>query len=59
MTPDTDDRARQEAESLERQMRMIEQRRPETEALTRSALRRTLIAVTVILLGVALWCALA
>jgi hypothetical protein len=55
MADETDERARQEAESIQRQARMMEQRRPETEALTRSALRRTLIAVTVILLGYALW----
>jgi hypothetical protein len=55
MADETDERARQQAEQIQRQMRMIEQRRPETEKLTRSALRRTLLAVTVILLGFALW----
>jgi hypothetical protein len=55
MAPESDERARQEAEQIQRQMKMLEQRRPENEALTRSALRRTLLAVTVILLGVALW----
>jgi hypothetical protein len=55
MADETDERARQEAEQIQRQMRMLEERRPETAALTRSALRRTLLAVTVIVLGFALW----
>ena len=55
MASESDERARQEAEQLQRQMRMLEERRLETEAFTRSALRRMLLAVTVILLGVVLW----
>mgnify|MGYP005848247541 CR=1 FL=1 len=55
MADETDERARKEAEQIQRQMQMMKRRRPETEALTRSALRRTLLAVTAILVGVAIW----
>jgi len=55
MAPETDDRARREAESLQRQARMLEQRRPETEERTRSALRRSLIVLAVFVVGLLLW----
>jgi hypothetical protein len=55
MAPEADERARREAESLQRQAQMLEQRRPEIETRTSSALRRTLIVLAVFALAFLLW----
>lgn len=56
MAPETDEQARREAESIERQMRLLEQRRGETQVETKSAARRlVLVVVTTALVALALW----
>jgi hypothetical protein len=56
MASETDERARQEAESIERQMRMLEQRRGDTELRTGNAVRRiALVLATTVLVAFALW----
>lgn len=55
MAPDTEERVRREDEEIDREMEMIRRDRPETDAMTRSAVRRTVIALTVMALGVLLW----
>jgi len=56
MPPESDEQARREAESIQRQMRMIEERRGDTEARTGNALRRiVLVVITTALVALALW----
>jgi len=55
---ETEEQARREAEEIRRQMELLERRRPETEARTRSALRGAITAFAVMALGLALWCSL-
>ena len=55
MVPEADEQTRREAEQLERQIRMMEARRGDTQARSRSALRRALIVIVVLSLAVWLW----
>jgi len=55
MAPETDEQARRDAESLQRQAQMLEQRRPEIETRSRAALRRSLIVLVVFAVALLLW----
>jgi len=56
MPPESDEQARREAESIQRQMRMIEERRGERELRTKSSARRfALVVITTALVALALW----
>jgi hypothetical protein len=55
MSQETDERARKERESLQRQMEMMNRDRAHTAAETSSAWRRMLIVLAVFALGVLLW----
>lgn len=55
MAPESDDKARREAEDIQRQMEFLESRRGETQAATSSAIRRTLTVLGVFLIGYLLW----
>jgi hypothetical protein len=55
MSQDTDDRARKERESLQREMDLMNRDRGANAAATQSAWRRMLIVLAVLAVGVLLW----